>query len=261
MEHETPLAGGNVNTGVVRIGDTVRRSMTRFSPAVHKLLLHLQASGFRGSPRFLGIDAQEREMLSFLPGETGIPAYIWHHEAPLVAAAKLLRDFHDATLGFVHGDETWARSEPDRSRHEVICHNDFGAYNLVYDGAIPVGVIDFDLAGPGPRLRDVAYAAYWLTPLSFSGEDRLALAEADVIAGNPRLKLFCHSYGIDADDALLDMVAHVLGHMGDETRTAGMIGAEATARLKAEGHLAHWQREAATFELQRSRIARNLRLR
>ena len=65
---EQLLSGGNVNSEVVRIDNTVRRGQTAASPGVHQLLRHL---------------------------------------------------------------------------------------------------IDFDLAGPGPRLRDIAYAAYWLTPLSF----------------------------------------------------------------------------------------------
>ena len=69
---EQPLSGGNTNSGVVRIGATVRRGQTAASPAVHQLLRHLEAKGFDGSPRFLGIDAEGREILSFIAGTTGI---------------------------------------------------------------------------------------------------------------------------------------------------------------------------------------------
>ena len=65
---EIPLAGGNV-TPVVRVGETVRRVPGPWSPAVHRLLDHLAARGVDGAPRFLGLDAQGREILSYITGE------------------------------------------------------------------------------------------------------------------------------------------------------------------------------------------------
>jgi hypothetical protein len=38
---EIPLAGGNMSSGVVRLGDTVRRPAGPWKPAVHALLTHL----------------------------------------------------------------------------------------------------------------------------------------------------------------------------------------------------------------------------
>ena len=95
-EPEITLAGGNVNDGVVRVGATVRRRLTPAGPTIHALLLHLERKGFAGSPRFRGIDPQGREILTFLAGETGIPPAIWAHDEPLIAAATLLRQYHDA---------------------------------------------------------------------------------------------------------------------------------------------------------------------
>ena len=238
----------------------MRRGQTAASPAVHQLLRHLEAKGFDGSPRFLGIDAEGREILSFIEGTTGIPPALWHSDAPLLAAARLLRRYHDATLDFVgEGPLAWAYRYPDAGRHEVICHNDFAPYNFVYtDDSIPIAVVDFDLAGPGPRLRDIAYAAYWLTPLSFQSEDMQDYAAADLQAGSRRLKLFCATYGTPADAELLAMVEEFLTYMGDEQHVAAVVGETAAARLKAGGHLAHWQREAAAFRQQRAGIQANL---
>ena len=104
MEHsltETLLTGGNINPAVVRVGDTVRRVVNAHSRTVHSLLRHLETQGFAGSPRFLGTDAQEREMLTFLPGEVGFMPYLWENDVSLVAAARLLRNYHDATAGFI----------------------------------------------------------------------------------------------------------------------------------------------------------------
>ena len=46
-----------------------------WSSAVHGLLRHLENAGCLYAPRGLGIDKQGREILSYLPGETG-----WHDE-------------------------------------------------------------------------------------------------------------------------------------------------------------------------------------
>ncbi len=263
QEPEIPLSGGNVNAAVVRAGNTVRRGQTAHSATIHQLLLHLEHKGFAGSPRFLGTDEEGREILSFIEGSTGIPPAIWQGDGPLAAAAVLLRRYHEAVLDFQPpSGASWAFTYPDPRRHEVICHNDFAPYNFVYgpdDGsAIPVAVLDFDLAGPGPRLRDVAYAAYWLAPLSFSGGEQREYGLADLAGGSRRLKLFCAVYGVAIDHALLSMVAEVLADMGDEQRTRRVVGEAAAAKLKAEGHLAYWQREAAAFHEYWPQIKENL---
>lgn len=193
MEQEIPLSGGNVNAGVVRIGDTVRRHPGRARKAVHVLLQYLESRHFSGSPKLLGMDEQGREMLSFIDGEAGQWPAIWASEDALMSSARLLRSYHDHTIDLIASNETWVYEYPDRARHEVICHNDFGAYNIVFKDLQAVGIIDFDLAGPGPRLKDVAYAAYWMTPLSLNSEDMLPFAEADLREGSRRLKSFVNA--------------------------------------------------------------------
>ena len=254
-ESETPLEGGNVNAGVVKVGNTVRRAMGPHSKTIHRLLRHLEQQNFAYSPRFLGIDEKGREILSFIPGSTEFPDRLWQDDTTLVDAAKMLRKLHDATLGFSRNpSDNWAFSHPDTSRHDIICHVDFAPYNMVFDGAAPIGIIDFDVAGPGPRLWDIAYLAYWFAPLSFSSEDMSCHANTELANGSKRLKLLCASYGMDDYSALLDMVLEVLNHMGNEKNAARMIGLEAAQRLKEGGHFAHWQREARAFEANRSRI-------
>ena len=70
-ETEVPLLGGDMTEGVVRVGRTVRRPVRPHTPAVHALLRHLEAVGFDGAPRVLGIDGRNREVLTYLPGFTG----------------------------------------------------------------------------------------------------------------------------------------------------------------------------------------------
>lgn len=88
VEDEIPLSGGNVNPHVVRIGNTVRRKLTTASPTIHELLLHLETKGFKGSPRFLGIDEKHREVTTFIEGTTSIPATLWQHDTAIIAVIQ-----------------------------------------------------------------------------------------------------------------------------------------------------------------------------
>src|SRR4051794_10294034 len=56
-EPEEPLVGGNLNSAVVRVGDTVHRASGAWTPAVHALLEHLAGVGYP-APRPMGIDEQ-----------------------------------------------------------------------------------------------------------------------------------------------------------------------------------------------------------
>jgi hypothetical protein len=84
-DNESLLSGGNV-TPVVRVGDTVRRASGPWSFAVHGLLRHLEAHGFAGAPRWLGIDEQGREVLTFIPGKVGFLPYLWSDDVLIGAA-------------------------------------------------------------------------------------------------------------------------------------------------------------------------------
>ena len=149
---EIPLTGGRITAGVVRVGDTVRRPQKPGAVDLKDLLGLLAERGFAGAPRYLGIDAAGRVTLSFLEGE--VPSDLGQFEdAQLAAAARLLRQFHDATAG----------STLVPAAAEVICHNDFGPPNAVFRSGMPWAMIDFDTAAPGTRLWDLGYSAFsWL---------------------------------------------------------------------------------------------------
>ncbi|MEX0970148.1 MAG: aminoglycoside phosphotransferase family protein [Paracoccaceae bacterium] len=252
---EIPLEGGNVNGGVVRIGNTVRRKTSPQSPLVHKLLLHLEAQGFTAAPRFLGHDEVGREILGYIPGRANACPETWEGNAAAIAAVRMLRRYHDATTALVGQRHAgWAISSPDPARHEVICHNDFGPYNMIFDGAVPVAMIDFDLAGPGPRMRDLAYLAYWFAPLCFSRHDLAACSEAELAAGCPRLRLICEEYGHADMPALLDMLAISLLHLSSEASTARVVGAAVAAQLAADGYLKNWHAEYRALIARRAAI-------
>jgi Phosphotransferase enzyme family len=180
-------------TRAVRVGDTVRRAAGGWTESVHDLLRHVRARGLEWIPEPRGRDALDREVLEFIEGEVPsypMPDWVWD-DAALVAAARLLRRYHDATVDFPRADRSWQL--PAHGPDEVICHNDFAPYNFVFRGRVLHGVIDFDTASPGPRAWDLAYLAYRLVPLAGPG-NRDALASSDRSRA-ARLRHLCAAYG------------------------------------------------------------------
>ncbi|GAA2213341.1 hypothetical protein GCM10009850_088030 [Nonomuraea monospora] len=151
--HEIPLQGGDVTDGVVRVGDTVRRPASMSTPAVHALLRHLEAVGFDGAPRVVGVDEFGREILTFLPGTTGLRLESVTDEA-LVRLAGLLRRFHDATAGFPLTEVGWEGGSNDDRAPEVIGHCDLTPENVVFrrmgGGGVPSSGGRASSPGGGP---------------------------------------------------------------------------------------------------------------
>ena len=129
---ETPLSGGNMSTGIVRVGDTVRRPAGPWTPAVHALLTHLHEAGFDGAPRPLGLDSRGREVLTFIPGTPAWPGRfrLLDGDAQLRRAARLIRDFHDAVATFTPpSDARWQALTP-ADGDEIIAHHDLPRRHL-----------------------------------------------------------------------------------------------------------------------------------
>jgi Phosphotransferase enzyme family len=190
---EVPLVGGNISASV-RIGDTVHRRAGAWTPAIQALLAHLQRVGFGAAPGALGFDEQGRAVQSFLPGEVHpgwpdpLPQWMFEDEVTLIAAAKLLRRYHDSLDGFVPPADAHWRFVPPRE-HEVICHNDWSPSNALFRGHVPIGMLDWDAAGPGSRAWDVALSAYYWVPLN------PRVTPPSLAAKASRFALFCDAYG------------------------------------------------------------------
>ncbi len=124
-----------------------------------------RSSRVSGIPCVFGVDEQGREILSMIPGIVG------NHpvrpemttDASLIACGQMLRRYHEAAqIQPGWANLPWRYRDPDPAAWEVICHGDVATCNIVHAG--DVGLIDVDVAGPGPKLWDVAYAAYRLVP-------------------------------------------------------------------------------------------------
>ncbi len=200
------MVGGTANAGRVRRrGSEVWRPRLPGATARHALLRHLERAGFEGAPRVRRL-ADDVEVLSYLPGEVPDPALAPGSELAswasgddsLASVGSLLRELHDATLGFDVSAWNWPGRVPLRYRtgpDVVVTHNDPHPGNVVFEGGRAAGLIDFDLAAPATRSWGPAAAAcFWVPMLDPADVD-------DPRAGRfvERFEVLCDGYGADPD--------------------------------------------------------------
>jgi aminoglycoside phosphotransferase (APT) family kinase protein len=129
----------------------------------------------------------------------------------LAAAFRLLRRYHDT---FNDG---------------VICHGDFGPWNIVWRHELPFAVIDFDDAYRGEASGDVAYALRMFLGYGFAEVDPSELVR--------RTQVAVHAYGGEFD------VPSILEHEYDL----------AEERCRRES----WHRQLAKLPVERAWLAGN----
>lgn len=173
----------------------------------------------------LGTDERGREILRFVPGQTWgdgsdpdepktelVMPREWpgptRSERTLGEIGALCRRLHDASQGFQPAQPIWREYELPMRDGEIVCHGDIGPWNLVYRGASPVGIIDWDSARPARPIDDLAWIAWHVVPL----------APDDVLAAygfTPpydtarRLRLLCDAYGLSEREPLLQAISFV----------------------------------------------------
>jgi hypothetical protein len=237
---EVPLAGGDVTEGVVRAGDTVRRPLGPHSPLVHALLEHLEAAGFDGAPRFLGIDAAGREVLSYIDGEVaGRPRPPWiADEARLASVGRLVRAYDDAAASFTPPPGAMPHAEaPDPPGFptapgyppELIGHVDITPENVVFRDGRACALIDFDLAKPATRADEMFNAMLWWAPLS---DPRDLDPPMWHVGAARRARLLADAYGLSGTDR-----ERIIGVAVLRTRRSWFL-----MRQRAQLHGGGWRR-------------------
>lgn len=145
-----------------------------WSPFVHSLLRSLPDGV---GPRPVSLDGAV-ETVTWIEGVGGMRPLsdAVRSDAALVSVARLLRRFHDAVDG-------------------AVCHNDVGPWNVVFRGCDAMALIDWDEAGPGPRVWDVALAVWHFAPL-YDDDECVRVGwpvPPDRVA---RVRLFLDAYGM-----------------------------------------------------------------
>ncbi|MEU7187599.1 phosphotransferase [Streptomyces sp. NPDC045369] len=243
---ETPLPGGFVQH-VVRVGATVRRPASAATVFVGELLKLFEAHGWPGAPRYLGIDEDGRETLTYLDGHVA-----WAREQPpavhaaesLERVTRLVREFHDLTAGTALA-----------GAHEVVCHNDLAPRNTVYRPAggtlRPVAFIDWDLAAPGERVHDVAHVCWQYI--------RLGPRVKDVADSARRLRLVADTYGLTDRDGLIPAILWWQDRCRRGIEAAARAGDPPMVRLRDAGAVTEVRDAFAWVGAHRDLLARALR--
>lgn len=238
--------------GVVRDGDTVRRPRTPSSEAVEALLAHLEEVGFEYSPRFLGLDGEDRQVLSYISGEAGTypadPA-IWS-DSTLEGIGEILRSFHDHTLNFDWSSyAVWPQPCPPDIEADVICHNDLATYNCIFSDGIPIGIIDLDECGPGSRAWDLAYTAFRCIPIGPPKQQRAFGVPAPVQL-EQRLELLLAAYGFENTESILSLIPLRIEQIRDRAAELARGSDRNARRIRNERHVESYNEALQFFRSQ-----------
>lgn len=231
MTSEVPLNGGNVSAGVVRVGDTVRKPATDATPAVLAFLGHLEEAGYEGSPRALGRDDDGRVVLEYVAGvvaeERGLLSLDDLHRV-----GGLIRRLHDLSESFrPPPDAHWDVVIPP-DHENLVVHHDLAPWNLVLSDDRWV-FIDWDNAGPGSRLWDLAYAAHGFVGMAAGNDPRV---------DGRRLAALAEGYGLEPADrtALVALLPRRIRSMHDLLVEGHRSGRQPWSDLYVLGHGDHW---------------------
>jgi aminoglycoside phosphotransferase (APT) family kinase protein len=216
---------------------TARRPMAPWSAAVHALLGYLEGVGFP-APRVLAVEA-DAEVLSWIEGESGPAA--WPKVVPehgLRAWAEFLRRYHDAVRRYRPSENSvWSDGIGGCGPGELVCHGDFGPWNGVWRGAVPVGLIDWDHAGARPPSSDLLYALEYVAPFRDDTDCVRWLGYPSPPDRRRRIEIFCDAYGIEVPE---DVVGQVVEQQELTMRRCERLarrGVEPQATWVRQGHL------------------------
>ncbi|MBX4926677.1 phosphotransferase enzyme family protein [Rhizobium binae] len=254
-----PLEGGRAGQ-IWGDGETVTRPSGAWTPTVHRFLRHLRSSGFLRAPQPVEIAANGREIVSYVAGrvceDLGDP--LTGSEPMLISAARLLRDFHAASQGFLESDREPQRwMLPSQEPREIVCHGDFAPYNVATADDEAVGIIDFDTAHPAPRLWDLAYAVYRWAPLS---DPSNSSATSSLDEQLRRAEIFCTAYGATSEErqALPETICRRLQALVDFMLARAAAGDDTFVEDVASGDAKLYLNDIAYLRRHRARLLQML---
>ncbi len=187
----------------------------------------------------LGTDERGREVLSWLPGESRDPDDGLTPDSVLSDAMSWLRRYHEVVRGF-RPDRAlpWRHAARPLDDGEIVCHNDFATYNWTAVQGRLTGVLDWDVAGPGRPLDDVAFAAWNSVPL---------YRDIGVPQAAKRLALMCQEYGGLDPLTVLAAVRDRMGAAVERIRTGAASGDPGMQNVLATGVVDRVAAQSASF--------------
>lgn len=243
----------NEKRPIVKIGNEVHRPTYWWTESVHDLLNHLASVKFDKAPKVLGFDDEGREVVSYIDGQSGRDGWFKiHSDEGLANFARLLREFHNAVASFQpKADSKWAFSNGTPKPGEIMCHGDFGPWNIVWDGNTPIGIVDWDLVLPAKPQFDILYALEYSAPFR---DDEAALRDHHFDYPpdrKHRIEVFLEAYGPIKLGDIVTGVAEVQRQTGRHEKILADKGLQPQVDWVAEGDLDKVEERAKWTETNR----------
>ena len=172
-------------------------------------------------------------MLSFVPGDVPVPPYpSWAlRDETLASVARLLQRFHDAVQGFDPVGHSWSAELADEDGGETVVHHDVCPENVVFRGGEAVALLDFDFAGPGRPLDDVASTISMWAPLR---DPRTISPDRAALDPFTRARVFCDAYGVSSEERA-ELTTCGPGCAAGASRSSGATSTPASRRSRRCG--------------------------
>ncbi len=178
------------------------------------------------------VSMKGRHVLEYIEGNVLMPFEPGDHLGAARRVGELIREFHDASAEFTPPPNARWNVVISPDIEDLVVHHDLSPWNLVLGDNRWV-FIDWDNAGPGSRLWDLAYAAHGFIPLA---------PDTPSTAAARRLAAFADGYRLDecGRSDLADLLVPRIMSMYDLLHEGHRSGAQPWARLWSEGHGRVW---------------------
>jgi aminoglycoside phosphotransferase (APT) family kinase protein len=154
--------------------------------------------------------------------------------------------YHRAVIDFRPAHTiAWQSAPASLGPSELVCHNDLAPYNIVIAGGRLQGIIDWDLAGPGTPLSELAFVAWQWVPLHGPFVTEL-MGWSRPPDRARRLRLLLDAYGLNDRTGFIDQVIDRIGYNRAIMMRKATEGDRAYQSLIQQGHLAGME-EALAF--------------
>lgn len=182
------------DNNVYRRKNVVIRPVEQSSAYVHSLMEHFFKKGLP-VPRALESEDPEFEAVEYIEGERVHP-YKWTDEA-LFKIGTLVKKLHEASD--TYRPDTSAAWKPwylrEIGKPEVYSHGDIAPWNIITKDGMPVGIIDWEFAGPIDPIVELARVC-WLFPQLFDDDIAAMYDLPSPVKRAKQVRIITDAYGL-----------------------------------------------------------------
>lgn len=242
-----PLEGGSVNT-VATNGQLVRRKLSDWSPAVHKLINYVVEYGLDYVPKIIDVD-KKYEYFEYLDGIPALRPWsqVIQDDLWVKDLGKWLKKYHQIVKNFELSDGSFVWGIKSKDCGMIPCHGDLGPWNVLHINGEIKAIIDWDLARWGKPIDDLTQLALENIPLRKSTIDTMGdNVQRDVLMN--RLECLCDSYGEYSTSQIIDNCLVHLVWMRYEVERLANLNVEPFVSFVEKGFLDIYEKDYKFIE-------------